>query len=417
MAIQDLAFNRLQVGAEGSMLGYVEPAAPEELLPLDMYRFLLEPIRQEDAKREGAFFVKRFLEGPQELWLQIQEKIFSIRDLWSITDCPDEYLTYLKNIVGWTSELDVITDRLSAKSLRRLIAASIPLWKSRGSEDTLSDVLKLVTGAQSRIYSWFDYRWIADETETGEEHEGRDPWIIELPGPPTLNEYYSTMRIVDDGNLDRELVREIIKFMRASGERVEVAYVDFMERFTIEDDLTQWSTLEGTSYLEVEEGVGKLWDSSQRQSIVVSDGAFPNSSQWDEYVGYWRIKGKDGGEFGVLFYVQDDSNYYMVALDVATNAVVLSKKVAGAYTPIASYTPTTPLYADVWYGVRIHTNDEGSDTRIKIYVDSNEVIDVADSTYNDGSLGVYHISGYTVTLDEVEMFQLPLDTEVVDINS
>ncbi len=136
--ISDQAGNPLAPTTVGSMIGFIEPPATSELLPLDMYDFLIFPIRDLDFKK-GDLFVKRFLRGSQQIWRDTQTTIFGIKDLLSVQDCPDEFLQFLKNLVGWTS--DPITERITRDldfdTLRRLIDASVPLWKTRGPEDTV----------------------------------------------------------------------------------------------------------------------------------------------------------------------------------------------------------------------------------------------------------------------------------------
>ena len=75
---------------------YIVPTEPIELA---MYDFIIGPIRDKDHT-EGNLFLKRLLTGSQLLWEADQLRIDSIKDLWSVTQCPDEYLKYLKNIVG-----------------------------------------------------------------------------------------------------------------------------------------------------------------------------------------------------------------------------------------------------------------------------------------------------------------------------
>lgn len=310
MAIQDLANNPIAASTTGQMLGYTEPAAPEEVLPLRMYNFLLYPIRQADATREGAYFVKRLFEGPQTVWQTTQEKIFALKDLWSLTKCPDEALKYLKNIVGWTPDLDYITDELDNDTLRRLIAASVPLWRRRGREETTLNVITLVANTRCVIWNWFDYRWVIDETEFSEQHQGRDSWLID--NGDGSEEYESTLRIVDDGSLNRTLVKNIVKFMRAIGERIEIAYIDFMDRFLITDDTSQWSALQGSSPT-VSNGNANLSVLAEHQIAVSSVGS---ASEWTRYVAYWRVQGAGAAEFGAVFYIQDVDNYYAFQINV-----------------------------------------------------------------------------------------------------
>ena len=217
MAITDIALNPIQPGGTvGGFLGWAEPEQPYEELNLDMYEFIIQEIRSRDAK-EGFLFLKRFLAGPQTMWGQAQEKIFDLKNLWSVTDCPDELLGYLKQIVGWTPKLKAITDGLDAPALRRLIRASVPLWKSRTSENAIVDVINLMVARRARVLTWFDFRWITGKTFLGEQFKGRDPWLIQFPGGGLAPEQWSTIRVVTPAN--KQLLRDVLELMRPVGER------------------------------------------------------------------------------------------------------------------------------------------------------------------------------------------------------
>jgi hypothetical protein len=53
-----------------------------------------------------------------------------------------------------------------------------------------------------------------------------------------------------------------------------------------------------------------------------------------------------------------------------------------------------------------------------VYVDNLERIDHIDTTspFTRGSIGVYHITGATVVLSEAELYELPLESDYIDIN-
>ncbi len=415
-SITDLSNNNILDGSVEQFIGYVEPETTPETLSLKMYNFLLYTIRQIDSTREGTFFVKRLFEGPQSVWQTTHDKIFSIKDLWSITKCPDEYLKYLKWIVGWTSELDYVTDELDFYTLRRLIASSIPLWRKRGQEETIIDIISLVANSRCRIWNWFDYRWITDETEFVEDHQGRDPWIVDIQGEPDFGEYYNTLRIVDNGDLDRTLVKNLVKFMKPCGERIEIAYIDFLDMFLVEDDTSQWETAVGEPMI-VQDGYGILEDTSYQLSIV----SFGDSLVWNRYVFYCRIKGiGTGNPYGLVFYYKDVDNYYELILNIdsITNDYVLNKIEDGASTNVTSGTIIQKILDDIWYGIRIHIDEESGSNRIKLYIDGSEIFNVLDSsTLEEGTIGFFNSASATTKLDECELFQLPLETELVDINS
>ncbi|KKN12117.1 hypothetical protein LCGC14_1019610, partial [marine sediment metagenome] len=179
MGIEDLAGNEILPSTTGQMLGF-EQVPLVEVLPLRSFDFLTQVIRDAD-KSDGNLFLERYYDGIQEVWEDIQTKIFAIKDLSSVTDIPDEFLEFLKNIVGWTNEPITrrVTDSLTPAALRRLIAASVPLWRQRGPEDAIVDFLELLEGERTRVWNWFDLRWILDEASLDETHQGRDPFLLD----------------------------------------------------------------------------------------------------------------------------------------------------------------------------------------------------------------------------------------------
>lgn len=416
MAITDLAGNAIAAGTPGQMLGYTEVSA-EEVLTLDIYRFLIKPIRDQDLQY-GNLFVQRLLQGSQSVWETIQAKIFAIKDLWSLTQIPDAFLQYLKNIVGWTDEaaLKRVTDALDYDTLRRLIAASVPFWKKRGPEDTIIDLLQLVTGERVRIWNWFDFRWVLDETELGEDHQGRDPWIIALP-PEGDAEHRFNVRIVDSGSLDHELVVNLVKLCRPVGERIEVSYIDFLDRFLVVNEFSQWRLETGTE-ITVAGGTMTLGDDTLAELALI-DGDTP--AAWANYVIYARLRGGDAGTagrgVGVMFYGADANNGYRAYLDIAAATLYLDKLVGGAPTTLGTYVFGAILTVEQWFGLRVHVEAEASTNRIKVYVDAEERINVTDSAHSSGTAGVFHANGTTIEVDEVEVFLTPLETDTVDINS
>lgn len=320
MAITDSAGNALQVAdATGQMLGYDEPATPDEVLQLRMYDFFIEPIRRADVTA-GKLFLQRFLEGPQEVWESMQQNIFSIKDLWDVTRIEDRLLIYLKNIVGWTPELEKpITERLDADTLRRLISVSTPLWKIRGTESSYLTMLAVFTTQRVRIWNWFDLRWILDESAIGQDHQGRDIQLLDLPGG-IGDERRSNIRIVDpDGStLDRMLIRNLVRLWRPSGERVTITYLDFMDLFQVDGVNDQWES-STTDPLAVADGVLALSDDTIEEH---AEAATQFAATWSDYIAYWRVRG-NGAYWGVLFYWTDADDHYRLDIIDAPGEVDL----------------------------------------------------------------------------------------------
>lgn len=484
----------------------------EEIFPLDIYRFIIFEIRRQDLQgspRPGTEFLKRYLSGPNTIWQTNVAKIQSIPKLWNVTEIEDAFLKFLKWIVGWTDEvfLKKITDAISDDTLRRLIAASGRLWNTRGPEDAILNALNVIAGgARARIWNWFDFRWVLDESELGEEHEGRDPWIISLPsvveseftiddgtkavssdgitvdlnfgtfgldvdfgklfrltsGPEngktasvltrvnatriTLqglgigasftesdwevvdqdfvadDEYRSNLRIVDDGTLDRTLTLRVLKLMRSVGERWEITYLDFLDRFGVEGDDNQWEPLPSGN-VPVSGGTMQLTDVGLDEETFAI-GSF--AAGWTEYVFSSRIRGRSNiasARFYCMFYYQDSANHYRVAIDTVSKELKIQSVVASVVTDLATLdlnAALIDLLPDVYYLLRvtvINLPPPSSDHRISVFVDGSELLFVETSKdFTDGTVGYRHDTSARIEIDETEVFQLPVDQDELTIN-
>jgi phage tail-like protein len=419
--IQDLAGN-LFITASSPMIGFIpESATVARELQLRIYNFLIEGIREED-QTNGAKFVERFLGGPQGVWNGIDATTRSLPDMWSVTKCADRFLPYLKWIVGWTSKLDYITDDMDSATLRRLIATSVPFWKIRGTEDALAEILQLTTAKRVRIWNWFDLRYISDETALGEENTGYDPWMIDLPGSPNFAERQMNVRIVDDGTLNRRLVRNLVRLTRPSGERITISYLGFLDLFTTDDDTSQWAERIGTVTPVVSNGEMMV---SHANAVYANPAA---ASSWQNYTVSARLRGET---LVMEVYRTGDGDNYLVYIAPESSTIVLYSFVAGSpivLAEVATYLsvvdfPSTGvgaggwfLRSDLFYMVRVSLVPEAGATRITVFLDGNLVISVLDAGHTKGTVGFPGLfSSTTMEVSEVEMFFNPLETDFIDI--
>ncbi len=413
--IVDTALNPLAAATAGQMLGFIEPPAVAEALSLRIYLFLIEIIRTEDLKN-GDLFVKRFLEGPQQVWADNQARIFAIKDLWDVVNIPDDFLIYLKHIVGWTRDLDKITDALDNDTLRRLIRNAVALWKIRGTEDAMVSILTLLLGARLRSWNWFDFRWISDETGFGHDSDGFDPWNISITNDRELN-----VRIMDDGTINRQLVIDVANLFRPTGERVEIVYLKLLDLFRVAGDDVQWDALghtsgdTGSDVLTVSGGTGTMTDDTEIQTMVVSQANVPSAQNLSEYMVSARLRGEL--EHGVVFHWLDQNNFYAFVLTSTDFRLVRS--LAGSFSTLVSVPHPFGFIVDslLYYMFRAFIVPEGATNRIICYVDGMELINATDATFPSGEAGVFHDIGGTVEADEVEVLGLPIESDFVDINS
>lgn len=396
----------------------------DQVLDVDCYNFLIQPIRDEDQRR-GNQFVERLLRGRQTIWEATQQRIFDLKSLMHVELCPDEYLQYLKHTVGWTSEalVDQVTRNLDAATLRRLIAASIPFWKRRGSETALVDVLRLATGQRARIWNWFDFRWLVEETGLGEDHQGRDPWIVDLPGAPNYDARRFNVRIADAGFVDRDLAQALCRLGRPSGERIELSYVHGLDLFSIDGDNVQWTSVAGATPL-VADGTLQFQTSGVLESAELNTSG---NADWADYSSYARIRINAGAPstYGISSYLQDVANAYVAGVYSMSVAHVafITKVVAGAPTLLASYGfgdpgKLPPVTDGEWLGLRLETLTLGTSVRLRLYLDGILLLEHTEvsAPFLKGKTGVYHDTGGTVEVDEFEAIPVPMDIDTIDIN-
>lgn len=418
--IQDLASNPLSTQTS-PMIGFSDVVDDDEELSLRIYRFVLQSIRDEDQK-VGQQFLERFVEGSQIDWARTDSRIKALPSLSSVTDIEDQFLKFLKDIVGWTAELDNITDELDDETLRRLIAASVQFWKLRGPEDAVRDILRLVTAARLRTWNWFETRIVSDETAMGEDHEGFDPHMISLPGPPDFDENRYNVRIVDNGTLNRKLVRDLVRLTRPAGERVEISYLGFLDLFAVDDDNSQWTDEEDAFALGVAQTVSDVASSIlQLATRVEEQESFVSVAGANDFLNYtvsWRVRGTD---LRCTFYRTGNTDMYFVGVNHTANTMTLSRVLAGVETTLLTVDMLAvhgvTLQTDLFYAVRVEAIPESGQTRIRVYFDAVQIFDTIDPNHVEGTIGVGTSASGSVDLHEAEVFFNPIETDTIDINT
>jgi len=601
-----------------------------------MFQFIHRPIRIIDEKN-GRNFVERFLTGPQTIWEDTQDKIGELGDINDPAKTREDLLQFLKDHVGFTQELNNITQDLEENDLRKLIALAVALWKQKGIEPGYENIVRLFTGKSVRIFNFFDFRLIIGESAFGEEQLGEDSWFISVPGverqedvandvvdllsfegkskdssffrnpveevnpalglnffnnpgsgfpagsekhikfsggflrqsaiaaynfvadftiemfirttitkasqtlfhqidsggvgiridfdssantvsysisdgvttisdsltpladlddgsnrhlalvldrtndavrlylngsestsasalgalgdpsnanklvigaeAPTLrlyegdmdnfristnavydvtsstlavplsgftefieealDEFFTDIRIVDEGDLNKILMQRILNLMRPISERLNLIFIDFFDNFTAGAgrfvNLTGSATVNTDTQFQLE-----------NDTIVATDVL--NDTDFTDYV--LQVKAQDddsaGGEFSVLFFLLDVDNFYEFRIDTAAAEVSLHKNVGGVSSQIGA-TTSFDLVPETSYIFTITTsfNSVTNTTLIQTLVDANPIHKVFDASFEKGKFGMKTDSSTIMKIDEVEMFQLPLDVQQV----
>jgi phage tail-like protein len=368
-----------------------------------LYRALIKPIRDLD-EQQGNLFVKRFLQRPQEIH---DEGADAIADL-SLTDspvtCREDLLQYLKAHVGFTAELDYITNRLSAASLRKLIQVAVPLWKRKGTQDGLATVVRLLTGRTPLYIDWFQFRNILGETQIGEDMLGNDSWII--GGEVTLNdEFTSHLRLMDDGTLDEQLLLDLLSLFRPLSERLEVALLDHLDRF---DQLTldRWSA--GNQF-----AVKATLDTTTKEMVVAAGQdatpvtprfAAPEDITEPTASFKFKLAAANSNMVVTICDALDSLNYIYVTINA--NTITVGESIAGVDNVLTTFTHKTgpiPIVPACYYALRVETLTVAGGTRVRVFIDSSKLVEVTSVRPAEGTLQVLSVSGGGFRMDNFEM--------------
>lgn len=415
--------NSMASPSTSPMLGFVTPSVEAAAFTLpQMYNFLFEGLRQEDEK--SGFLIKRYFDGLQVIWGAIVELIYLLKQNKDPSAQEGLQLRYLANFLGWSESgrnTKIILDALDDAKMRRLIQLSPQFWKDRGSPDAEDGLLALVTGARRYTVDWFDVRTIAGEMQTGEEHDGTDPWMV---SEEEQNQY--NLRIVDDGTLDRPTVRAITRLCRPNNERVLITYMLFIERFGTAGDLTQFAFTGATP--TVSGGKLLLTDTLSQEVYVNVDGA----DKWEDYLVHWKLKSfnfdlTQSTIFDLIFHRTSGARY---AIRCTMHPLGPNNSTFELYTGptaavfLTAYTADAlrPFPANADYVFRVHVRQVGTNVMITFYVDGTKILEFLDTGASGGpnlagSIGVKSFTLCRVHVDELEAIRLPAESDLIEINT
>ncbi len=364
-------------------------------------RMIIEPLRTD--------LLRRFLERPDYWRDRIDAKIAEVPTFIDPRTCPDEYLKYLKDFVGWSDELGITGD-LDATSIRKLITLAIPVWKQKGTEIGLVNLARLLTGKNVVFANWFYFRMILGETGLWEEQAGSDPWI--LGGELTdYDEYWSNLRVMDSPDLDHDLLETAVGIERPSNERIELVYLDFLDWFN--EDLRYWTHEVG--------GAEGYLDTTNHRMIVPATGreliTIPWLASWQSHVAIVSARrpvDPTTDIFRLRFYVQDVNNCYIVEL--RPGELRLIERVAGVEVVVDA--SVKPFHAPQ-YKLRVETfpNLPGAgDLLVRVYVDADLEIafPASPGAFLSGKIAIENPNAAAVIeVDNVEVWEKPLEYIVI----
>jgi phage tail-like protein len=365
-----------------------------------LYKMIVEPLRNE--------LLERFFDRPEYWRDQLAAKIIEVPTYIDPRTCPDEFLIYLKDLVGWTDDVGITSD-LSDRDLRKIITLAIPIWKQKGTEFGIVNLARLLTAKNVIFGSWFYFRWILGETGLWEEQAGSDPWI--LGGEVTsYDEFWSNLRVMDSPELDHDLLEDVIAIERPTNERIEIVYLGMLDWFN--EDLRYWTS----------QVVGKeaILDDVNHRMVIPGTGreqiTVPWITSWQYFVSLASARrpvDTSADSYRVRFYVQDVDNCYIV--EIKTDSTLnLIERVSGGEIIKAS---STGSFGASQYKLRIETIDGvpgATYITIRVYLDADLEIEweVKKSAlaFSSGAIEIENPNATNnIETDNVEVWEKPLE--------
>jgi len=384
--------------------------------PYDLYRFFIRPIREADAAEQGNL-LERALNRCQwwfEWYVNLAQ--FMPVEVTSPGAAREELLPALLWQVGWDDSLSHVIDRISVDDKRRLIVLACALWKEKGTEGGYRDAIRLLTGRDPEIENWFFYRWIVGETGTWWDFQGADPWIV--GGTLTdLDEFLSSLLIMDEGGLDYTLIEDLVGIMRPLGEHVDIVYLDFVDNFRL--GLGLWTTLlgsilwkDGTNTAVLPSGswanADSVLSSTWGPTPVIMANFIPNSPTqvFRVYLNFDLTPGLDW--------------YYAVEVNLNAGVVRVWMKPTGfGEFPVITQPLTTPITPGDLSQITIQVTDPAPifpfSFHFRVWIDSVLVIDwprVPQVAWS-GTFGIRNFGPGDLEIDNVRLFNPPLRVDEV----
>ena len=222
-----------------------------------------------------------------------------------------------------------------------------------------------------------------------------------------------TAKGVLSGVLNRELIDYLIRTVLPMTERVNIVYINFLDQFLQPTDLDQW-TLSDADLITVPSPGGEALVAAGENMI----DADTEGATWGDQTTAWKVEGDSASSIvRCLFMATDVDNGYVAQLDYGARELKLFERTAAADTQLGSTIAVPVVLAGVQDVIRVDALAEGADTRIRVKLNGETRIDVADSpsTYTAGRVG-FQAVGDQCRLKTVEVNVLPAEIQRVGLN-
>jgi len=177
---------------------------------------LLPAIYQDPAANKFLYGV---LDGFETLFLDLQDKIAAVPDHLNPDEAPREFLEWLAGWVGVS-----LLAEFDEQRRRQVIRQVVPLYRIRGTAESIERMVELFTGRRARVREPEDVQFEVGVRST----VGTDTIL----GGPPAHTFEVVFEIPNRGGMDPEDLRHLIDVARSAIDLAKPAHTAYAFRLS-----------------------------------------------------------------------------------------------------------------------------------------------------------------------------------------
>lgn len=163
--------------------GYYLDDVLEETYQMDIYKMIVEGVRQMDEE-QGNGLLEKICDAFEMAW---EEYIFNpatnLTTIFEPENIDAKWIEYIKPLLGFTKDIPF---EATTAELRTILTHAMDYWGNKPTEYGVIDrSIRFLTNKNFRAGNFFDFRMSVGATVLGEEIENFDPWLIDFGNPST----------------------------------------------------------------------------------------------------------------------------------------------------------------------------------------------------------------------------------------
>lgn len=391
LGIVDLAGNPMATPSQVSCLGFFDSETP--FSSNRIYDAHIQSIRDDDFTNGGLFW-KRFCEGPEQLRIQQKNRVLSLMGLANANTVPDEHLMLIALTYGWDYECRTeILEKIEPSKLRSVLSQSHDIWERRGLRGSVIEAMNILVGVRAFETDWFDKKWNLGQTSIS----GDALFLAK-----SSRREFQILIVDPTRQLDKDVLVNITKKWRPSGERVTLTWAEFVDYF---DDTSQgWQAQSGS--FSISGGLLTI------PSLAASRVMLPDvRNTLSDVMIKAKVQFTGNSEFGILA----RSNIALSGIEARVSALGTARIISDGIQVGSADLESFGIFLNPGYDVDIKLHAKG--TTFELFVNGQSVLEVSEpAAQTTGLCGFLTESGVALEAQSFEVLPLPGENIYVGLN-